>query len=82
MREDAGVSIAASQSLANCFFLLKNRKQSCPYKRGAVLPTLKAAHLNNWLHGLTSFILCFAEINSSLHASMTLDRHLNFNQVC
>ena len=55
MREDAGVNIATSQSVTNknCFFLLKKESQVVPTSSEAVLLTLKAAHLNSWLHGLT-----------------------------
>ena len=53
MRDDAGVKIAASQSVANQFFLLEKGIQVVPTCSGAVQLTLKAAHLNNWLHGLT-----------------------------
>ena len=52
-QEDAGVNIAASQSVAKLFFSVGKRKPSCPYELWGVLLTLKAAHLNNWIRGLT-----------------------------
>ena len=53
MREDAGVNIAASQFITKLLFLPKYESQVVFTGSGAVLKTLKAPHLNNWLHGLT-----------------------------
>ena len=71
MREDASVNIAASQSMAKLFFSVEKRKPRCPYKLQAVLPTLKAAHLNSWLHGLTFLRYSAVSPNDQLLASIS-----------
>ena len=52
--ERTPVNIAASQFVAKLLFFFRDKEsQVVPTSSGAVLLTLKAAHLNNWLHGLT-----------------------------
>ena len=53
MREDVGVNIAASQSVAKLLFSVGKKSQVVPVISGDMLPTLKATHLNKWLYGLT-----------------------------
>ena len=53
MWEDTDVNVAASQSVAKLLFLLKMKAKLSLQALGLCSKILKAAHLNNWLRGLT-----------------------------